>query len=325
MFMKRSDLRMRLSEAGFLLALLTGPVYAGDFSLQAAQKALALPERLAHVTDTNWAGQDPSPQFILLQDVHKHPEVQSHIASVILLGYHHWGARKVFLEGAFSNVDVSVFENVTGPAREPLLSRLLQQGDLSGPELAAILLSDDAAADPAASPFQLIGMEDPAVYRENLIFYRRVQRQRADALRAFQFTYQTENFWGRSPALDRLLLLLQLKMTPGDYETYWKERKSDARYVALSRYREPAEKFYELVHIRSHIFLDRASREVPAWTGPRMVVVGGFHTAVMAEEMRKQGRSFVVLTPTITESGYEPLYQKHLMENVSALLPPNDN
>src|SRR5436189_290063 len=54
------------------------------------QRALGLPDAVGTVIDAYWPRTQPSglPEFILIQDIHKHPEVQRHIATMLLQGYH---------------------------------------------------------------------------------------------------------------------------------------------------------------------------------------------------------------------------------------------
>ena len=152
---------------------------------QSVQLALSIPGSLAYVTDAFFP-HDPSapPDYILIQDVHRHPEVQAHIADLILHGYEQWGVRKVFLEGAFTTLDLSVFHRVPNKTRPLLLERLIRDGDISGPELAAVTVNEREWCDPPVSPFQLFGMEDPKLYRQNVRAYEVVIEKRSRALRA---------------------------------------------------------------------------------------------------------------------------------------------
>ena len=75
--------------------------------LQLIQNTLGIRPDLAHVTDAQWPSEQTLPDFILIQDVHRHPQVQSQIASLIVHGYSAWGVKKqVFLEGAFTSLDL---------------------------------------------------------------------------------------------------------------------------------------------------------------------------------------------------------------------------
>jgi hypothetical protein len=322
---------MRLSA---FIASLTLLLTAGRFavagqalSLAQASQYLVLPSTIAQVTDGNWTPGRTLPEFILVQDVHKHPEVQSRIAAVVMEGYQKWGVRKVFLEGAFSTVDMSMFQNVPEEARELVLNQLTQRGDLSGPELAAVMLMKQELESPEtySSPFQLIGMEDPRVYRQNLAAYQEVQASKTVAMQALQnvrIMHRELGLRADHPLvlqLSRTESLLQLRLTPSDYSDYLVNQNQKPSSPALNPAIEAAERFYQLVDERSRVFLRLANSKVPASPGPRILVVGGFHTPAMAEELRKQQRSFVVLTPQITRSGLAGVYQKRLMESVSAL------
>ncbi|HVO32665.1 MAG TPA: hypothetical protein VMU17_02040, partial [Elusimicrobiota bacterium] len=210
--------------------------------------------------------------------------------------------------------------------RVTLLHRLVQQGNLSGPELAAVLLSEsEIKDDSSAATFQLIGMEEPKLYRENLGAYERVLANRDQALRALGDVRRLQDSI-RIPEpnllasqLERTENLLRLKLTPNDYAEYLKGKVAVPSSPALDPTIDAAEDFYRLVNARSTIFLAEALNKVPAATGPRVIVVGGFHTALMAEKLKALGRSYVVLTPAITQSGVEELYEKRMMESVCAL------
>ena len=72
------------------------------------------------------------------------------------------------------------------------------------------------------------------------------------------------------------------------------------------------------------MFLKQAQKQAPACPGPRILVVGGFHTPSMTRYLRERNRTYVVLTPPITQVGYEPLYEEHMMASISALNLPED-
>ncbi|HVO33590.1 MAG TPA: hypothetical protein VMU17_06720, partial [Elusimicrobiota bacterium] len=57
---------------------------------------VVVPSTVARVTDAFYRPDERFPQFILIQDVHEHPEVQSDIATIIVEAYRSWGVRKVF-------------------------------------------------------------------------------------------------------------------------------------------------------------------------------------------------------------------------------------
>src|ERR1035437_10379716 len=69
---------------------------AGSF--EALQKKLGIPLSEGTVVDAYGR----RPEVILIQDVHRHPEAQQHIRAMILYALKNWGAKQVFLEGAWS-------------------------------------------------------------------------------------------------------------------------------------------------------------------------------------------------------------------------------
>jgi len=296
-----------------------------DPALLQVQNALGLSDSLAHVTDAYLPSPRALPNFILVQDVHNHPEVQSHIASIIVYGYQHWGVKKVFLEGAVSHVDLSVFHRLPSATRTLLLNRLVEEGNLSGPEMAAVIVMEMEWTNPPVCPFELLGLEDGKLYRQNLEAYRQVLAGREQALhelegiRRLQTSLRINGSSILALQLDRTEALIRLKLTPVQYQEYVKDRAAIPSSPALTPVVRAAEKFYTLVQLRSLFFLQQARSKVPASPGPRILVVGGFHTALMASHLRAEDRSFIVLTPHITQSGYEPLYERRMTESVSAL------
>src|SRR6185437_6634946 len=119
---------------------------------------LGIPSFIARPVDRNTPAHG-LPDFILIQDVHDHAEVQGHIAALLLYAHHAWGVRAAFVEGAFSAVDTAA----------------LPEENLSGPEQAARMVPDGG--------LRLIGLEDPDVYRRNFIAYGDVQRDQPAALK----------------------------------------------------------------------------------------------------------------------------------------------
>ena len=289
------------------------------------QSALGLPDTLAHVTDASWPDPQIFPNYILVQDMHRHPQVQTQIAALIEKGYDKWGVKKVFLEGAFTNLDMSVFHRVPKKTQVFLLERLVHEGNLSGPELAAIHIMEREWSDPPVSPFQLFGLEDPKLYRLNVQAYQSVikGRDRAfEALVPIRRLQETMPMPGPKALLEQLArteALLRLKLTPTEYQAYLKERALVPSTPVIDPVIHAAEEFYQVAEQRSQVFLETAARKVPASSAPRILVVGGFHTAFMAATLRLEGRSFVVLTPAITAFENDDLYEKNLTETAHVL------
>jgi hypothetical protein len=321
--------RMSMGLGIFLLGLLGSGIPSSEgleiAGLQNVQDTLAVSNQVARVTDAYWPQPQGNPEFILIQDVHRNPAVQSQISSLIIYGYEHWGVRKVFLEGAFTTLDLSVFHRVPKKTQSLLLERLIKDGDLSGPELATVILLEREWRDPPVSPFQLFGMEDPSLYRRNLLAYKSVINQRDRALqdlvpiRRLQDSLHLPQPNALEGQLDRTEALLRLKITPPEYDAYLQGKASVPSSPGLDPAIRAAEEFYRVVQLRSEVFLTHASRQVPASTAPRVLVVGGFHTAFMASRLRREGRSFVVLTPAVSAGGDDMPYERHLMETANVL------
>ena len=292
----------------------------GGANLDSIQQFLAVPSALARVTDANWPSTQKLPDLFLIQDVHRHPQVQSLVASLVVHGYNSWGVKKVFLEGAFTPLDMTLFHRIPNKTRVLLMQRLINDGNLSGPELAAIEIMEREWRDPPVSPFQLFGMEDPKLYRRNVQAYQTVLSLRDRALqdlvsiRRLQDSMQNPEQNPLNKQLDRVDAMLHLKLTSTDYEAYLKAKDAVPSTPALTPAIQAAEEFYRVVQERSRFFLKEVARRVPASNAPRIIVVGGFHTSAMARLLRQEGRSFVVLTPAVYFTEADPLYEKRMKE-----------
>jgi len=300
--------------------------------LQRVQKILNVPETLAHVTDAYWPDSRNFPDYFLVQDVHRQPKVQTQIAALIEKGYRQWGVKKIFMEGAYTGVDLSMFHRVPTKTQSFLLERLVKDGHLSGAELAAIHIMDQEWGDPPVTPFQLFGLEDPKLYQENVLAFQSVVAYRDRALEALipirrlQETIHLPQPNALMEQLDRTEALLRLKLTSSEYKAYLKGRALIPSTPILDPAIHAAETFYQLAEDRSQVFLNNAAKKVPASTAPRLLVVGGFHTADMAARLRESGRTYVILSPAVSASAEDDPYEKNLLETANvmaeALSPP---
>jgi hypothetical protein len=290
----------------FLLQAAPPPDHLDDI-----QKALGVPTSIAEVTDGQWTSAAKLPEIILVQDIHRHPEVQGHIAALLLYGVRHWDLKHVYLEGAEAQTPLSL------PAMRDTdsLRDALQEGRLSGAEVAVAMEPDSAIA--------LHGLEDLSVYRQNVLAYEQVERlrepafQELDTANLLESTLDMEVGSPQGTQASLLRRMLQLRLKPADYTAYkagpYAAHEGSSLYEAV----RAAEAFYTLADQRSQIFLKNL--DAGATESPRLVIVGGYHTASMAAELRRQGRSFAVLTPKVTQSGFDDLYARGMQETISAL------
>lgn len=310
----------------FLSFVFPSAIQSSDpLELTVSQDRLAIPQSLAKVIDAYWPSPESLPQYILIQDAHRFPLVQSRIASIIVQGYERWGVTKVFVEGAFTSLDFSIFHRVPKMTQAYLMERLVKEGDLSGPELAAVLIMEKEWRNPPVSPFQIFGMDDPKLYRDNILAYQAVLSQRERALeevvsiRRLQVSMRLSEQSPLSQQLSRVESLIRLKITPSEYEAYLSRKANTPSSPTLNPAIRSAEEFYRLVQMRSRFFLKEASHKVPASTSPRVLVVGGFHTTAMASLLRRANISFVVLSPLVTPDGGEPIYERRMQKTANVL------
>jgi hypothetical protein len=289
-----------------------------------AEESLDVPPQLARITDASpdFSG---TPDFILIQDVHRHAEAQRQIADIIEYAYDHWGAHRVYMEGAFSQVDLTVFHRLPEDTQKTLLANLVAEGRLSGAEWAAVRLMEREWRNPPVSPFQLEGLENPRLYAQNLKVFKQIAARRAGALMELGSLERLQNRMGLPEPnilrtqLDRARALIELRLTPEDYALYMSANDVIPKSPILTPTLRLAERFYELVNERSAIFLQEANHKLPAGQGPRILVIGGFHTHFIAKELLRQNASFVVLAPKVTAMGNRDAYEKQLLDSVDTL------
>ena len=223
-----------------------------------------------------------------------------HIAALLQLAQDEWGVRKTFIEGAFTKVrkydlPAAFLDEKSWPA-------LAESGELSGSELALLQ---------ASASFDVIGIDDRALYRANLSTYERLRQWRAKILREGRPLSGTEK--------ELLENLLSLRRTPGDYARYQKEKNRLRAARDWAPAIRLAEYFYAVADARSAAFLTNAS--AVQTTGPRVLVTGGFHTEAMCAELKKSGKSFVVIRPRITRPADKQLYESRLEDTARRLGP----
>lgn len=289
------------------------------------QKELDIPSTWARVTDASWPKDHPDflhPEFILIQDVHRNPGVQTQITALILHGYRRWGVTKVFMEGAFLPLDLSLFHRIPKQVLPELVRGLVHDGDLSGPEVAAVKIMEREWSNPPVSPFQLFGLEDPQLYRRNVMAYREVLVRRGQALYDIASLRQKYELLGDSDqggAVQGLALLeklLRLKLTPKEYEVFMMYKDAAPSTPGIDSAVEAASEYYRLARLRSQAFMKIAKLKAPASSTPRILVVGGFHTDDMATMLRREHRTFIVLSPVVSTAAGGTIYQQRMQDTI---------
>jgi hypothetical protein len=294
-----------------LLSLSIATVSQGSELNSTVQRMLGIPNSIASVVDSHLGAETIHPDVILIQDVHRHPEVQGHIAAILLYGRHHWGLQDVYVEGAQSGASpLPITHLETKDVR-----RGVYAGELGGAEMAAALST--------RAPLQLHGLEDGDLYRKHVQAYETMQRLRKPALRELSTNLILEKGFD----LDRtdqkasryaiLQKLLKLRLKSSEYASYLQHPWESRAQSALWQGQRAAEEFYQLADERSRVFTDVITES----KSPQTVaaVVGGFHTEWMTRELKTRGKTYVVLSPQVTQSGYEGLYQRGMEQTISAL------
>jgi len=273
-----------------------------EHAVQEAQSRLGLSAEVARVVSTSWSASQDQPAYILIQDIHCHGEAQSHIAQLIQNVQRLWGVRDIFIEGAFAKIKThdlpSYFQDeATWPA-------LTENGQMSGTELALLQSGKEKTG------LELIGIDDRRLYRTNLQIYEQLNLAKADFL--------DDPLYKEHQAL--LEPLLDLRMTPASFADYQTHKPDLSASAHLSSAVRLAEQFYAVADQRSQAFLDNlAQKEI---TGPKVMVVGGFHTKALCARLTQEHQSYVVLRPNVTRAGYATIYENRLRESARLLQAP---
>jgi len=235
------------------------------------QARLRIPFAAASIVDAS--GQRPD--VILIQDIHRHPQAQENIRTMILSAMASTGAKEIFLEGSWTH---------------------------------------GQTAD-----YSYMGIEDADTYKANVEAFDAVEKNREGAMQELE----TASLFGdafdapSADSLKRVKRLIQLRLKPAEYAEYLKSPFRASTRSQLADAVTAAEHFYEIANERSHIFLKNA--KALHKEGPQVMVVGGFHTAAMTDELHRQGISYVVLSPHVSQGGFDGLYAQGMHDTISAL------
>src|SRR5579872_3031705 len=216
--------------------------------------SLPIPASIARVVDARWPS-SKAPDYILIQDIHRHPEAQANIAAVLLFAHTHWGVQNVWVEGAYAGQAIPV-NGWTGNPHQALRSAL-NEGLISGPEMAAAMAS--------GQDLTLMGLEDPELYRKNLQAYDGVKQEMTEAvndintLEVMQRSLDMSQPRFSEEDLQTMDLLVHLKMKPAEWSAFQKTPFTMPESAALAHVLAQAQAFYRLADLRSEVFLDRKS------------------------------------------------------------------
>jgi hypothetical protein len=201
--------------------------------------------------------------------------------------------KEAFIEGAFTKVEKH--DLPAAYLNKAQRTALAEQGELSGPELALL---------DAPDRFDLIGVDDPGLYRQSMTVYQQLQASHEALAKEGRGFTKLES------------ALISLRMTPVEYDQ-WHAAPSRTGSRLRKATIQLAEMFYGLADQRSMIFLTKADA-VPA-VGPRVLVTGGFHVQKMCELLERSGKSFIVVRPSITRGGFAGVYAAHLEQTARLL------
>lgn len=141
--------------------------------------------------------------------------------------------------------------------------------------------------------------------------------------------------------LDLLIEFIELKLSPDDFDYYvshegefnlasWGRflnaqaarfnltQRIPERYEVIERIIPSVKKFYEIARKRDNIFLKNTIKYMDAEQVTLAVLIaGGFHTPTLTELFKKNGISYIVVSPKVTTPTDEEVYRKILIEGWS--------
>ncbi len=243
----------------------------------------------------------------------------------------------VCVEGASGEGDVSLLRSLPGPIRHGFEAFLLHKAYLTGAELAATEAAADwpqqqvvlwdrfkswfsgprRQAPVSLSPIRLWGVDDPDLYRKNWHAAKVVDKQHYQAL---AYAHGTRSMIGPGTGplkkqLDLVVKLLMLRLQPKEYVDYLKGRSLNPQGPAIFQSTvRAAEEYYVAAEERSHAMAQNLLTKMGRTPGYTALVTGGFHTQEIAEQLKKKGLSYVVITPRVEVLDQDEAYRARLRE-----------
>ena len=148
-----------------MLSFVIGPTAANAMTNEEATskykqifKDFMLPYNYGQITSAHYAGTDRV--IINIQDLHCHPKVQKNISNIIETFDSSFGVKKVYLEGAYGQVDTSwISKKVQEYSMPDLLDKMLDTGRLTGAEYYSVISGKNKIIN---------GLEEKGPYLDNL-------------------------------------------------------------------------------------------------------------------------------------------------------------
>lgn len=326
------------------LLVLSSVLWAqGIEAAEAPKPPFAVPDRVGQITDYYpGAGKDEKPTqiVVMIQDLHANVGVQKNIAAVLyrLLRINKVPYLLVCVEGASGEGDVSLLRSLPGPIRRGFEALLLHKAYLTGAELAATeaaadwpqqqvvlwrkvkswFVTSDTPAPVSLSPIRLWGVDDPDLYRKNWRAAKTVDRQRNEAM---IFLHSAKSLLGPGATgplakhLDLLTKLILLHLQPGQFFEYLKNKSLTPKGPAVFHSTlEAAEVYYHAAEERSTAMTNNVLDKMGKTPGYTALVTGGYHTQEIADQLKKKGVAYAVITPRVTVLDQDEAYRARLRE-----------
>ncbi len=160
----------------FLVLVLgiSGLPTAGSEEAGVSLRDLSIPEELGKINE-RFEGKSGSRWVIQIQDIHAHFTAQENIGAIVDHLQNVYGLNVVALEGGWAEARFTESSNLPNTRDKQMLARgLLEEAHIGGPVFAALF---------ASHPLQIVGIEDPALYADNLAVYTRHMEMRLDVLK----------------------------------------------------------------------------------------------------------------------------------------------
>lgn len=329
---------------GLLLSLsvLSGSLWADSAPKKEArvEPPFAVPPRQGDIIGLYMGPKGTKQVVVMIQDLHANVGVQKNIAATLyrLLRMNKTPWLLVCVEGASGEGDVSLLRSLPRIIRHAFEAMLLRKAYLTGAELAAT----EAAADwsqqqfvlwnrftslfkarreigpVSISPIRLWGVDDPDLYRKNWRAAKIVDRQRYGALEEMKHIRAVIGP-NAAPALkkhlDLLVKLFLLKLQPKDYVEFLKNRSLNPKGSAVYQSTlQAAETYYEAAEQRSVAMAKNLVDKMGGSPGYTVLITGGFHTQQIADDLKRRGISYVIVTPHVTVLDQDEAYRSRLRE-----------
>jgi hypothetical protein len=151
-------------------------IHSGPFSVRGETAEITVPPEFGRIESGPSSGKAGAPLVVLIQDAHAHYEAQRSLAEILRHLVLQHGLEWVLVEGGAGDIDLSELSRGVPPVHaQQVAESYLKSGKISGEEFLDMTLTDHE--------LRLWGLENPALYRQNVEAYFEFYKEQEAALK----------------------------------------------------------------------------------------------------------------------------------------------